>query len=513
MKKALGICFAVLMWWGISGAAAAAPKAGEATESLKRAEQLITIEHLGEALSLLKSIDASTPKIAAKVDVLLGNIYLRIGKPAKALDMFEGVALSTMDDADAYLGMARATLALGRLSRARTHARTTLKTNPDLIDAHLVLAKADDRTGLVEKARQRFGTLLRDQPDSEIVAAAYAAFLTDRGEPKAATKMLKGFLGRHPSAAEVGDLLGQILWNHGSKPEGLRHRAAAARAFKFKGNAYRSDAIKTWIEDVDPRGEYSRKPVATPQPQAPPQTTPKATPRTTPRAIILDRPQPFKLPRGHALSQGSGFIIGAGTHVVTNRHVIKGAIDVFVRSGTGEVRKAKVIAVGEKDDLAILELTTPYPEGYGISYQNMSDPRTGRTAVVMGFPMASVLGTTVPSLTEGIVSKTSGLGDNPRTFFITSKMNQGNSGGPVFDRVGNVIGVAVAKLATTKFYEKTGILPEDVNIAIKISRVFDLLNKAAPPDRPSGGREMSLEDLYQVRLPSVVLIVSVLAKK
>jgi S1-C subfamily serine protease len=136
----------------------------------------------------------------------------------------------------------------------------------------------------------------------------------------------------------------------------------------------------------------------------------------------------------------------------------------------------------------------------------MGDANVGRSAIVMGFPMAGILGWQQPSLTEGIVSKASGFKDHPNTFLITSKMNKGNSGGPIFDRKGRLIGVAVAKLDTTAIYEKKGNLPEDVNIGIKASRLLGFINKIGSGDQ-SGTAEMSLEELYQRMLAKVVLVV------
>jgi len=123
----------------------------------------------------------------------------------------------------------------------------------------------------------------------------------------------------------------------------------------------------------------------------------------------------------------------------------------------------------------------------------------------MGFPMAGILGWQQPSLTEGIVSKASGFRDNPNTFLITSKMNKGNSGGPIFDRQGRLIGIAMAKLDTTAIYEKKGTLPEDVNIGIKVSRLLNFLNKSGGGNL-STAPEVSLEELYQVMLSKVVLV-------
>jgi serine protease Do len=122
--------------------------------------------------------------------------------------------------------------------------------------------------------------------------------------------------------------------------------------------------------------------------------------------------------------------------------------------------------------------------------------------------MAGIIGWEQPSLTEGIVSKASGFNDNPTTFLITSKMNKGNSGGPIFDRQGRLIGIAVAKLDTTAIFEKKGSLPEDVNIGIKVSRLLNFLNRTGGGNQ-STAPEVSLEELYQGMLAKVVLIAAV----
>lgn len=483
---------------------------------LEHIDQLIEHEKLDEALSALKSIDAKTNKTKAKLDVRVGKIYLRLNKPAKALEFFESANFKSLDDGEAYLGLAQASLQLGRLVRARSHAKTVLQTDPDLIDAHLVIAKVDDRGGQTEKARQRYRDLLKNQPENEKLIVAYAQFLADRGEIGAATGLLKGFIARHPFVAEANDSLGLLYWRQGKKDAAIELRKTAAKAFKSKGNLYRSDVISSWIDRVSP--EERQKRVQTPklkteiekkaEKKEPPKVEEKEKRKRS--ATILARPEPIHVPKGSKIRQGSGFVINGGTHIVTNNHVIDGAKQVITRNGTGEVRKARVFATSKKDDLAVLKLETSYPENYALPYGSMEDPRPGRSAVVMGYPMATLLGTVSPSLTEGIVSKMTRSKEGARRFQVTSKLNKGNSGGPVFDRRGNLIGVAVAKLDKTAFFEKKGYLPEDVNFAVNISRVFDLLERNAPDGSQLADQDKNLEELYEIKLPSVVLIISVI---
>lgn len=201
----------------------------ELTSTLDHANQLIAVEKLNEALALLKTIETKTPTVTAKVNILLGKIYLRLHKPAKAADLFEQAVFSSMEDAEAYLGLAEAQVALGNLTQARQHARTAILSNSDLIGAHLVLARVDDRSGRVSEAQQRFKDLVRDQPESETVVVAYARFLAYRDDTNSAISVLSRFLNRRPFAAEAGDLLGLLYWQQGQKAEALRVRANAVR--------------------------------------------------------------------------------------------------------------------------------------------------------------------------------------------------------------------------------------------------------------------------------------------
>ena len=467
---------------------------------LEQARQHIDAERFERAVELLKSLEPDTSAAAAKIDLLLGKIYLAVGKPGRADEFFEHAAFSTIDDAEAFLGMAQAKLALGKLSQAAMNARTALRSDADLIEAELVLAQVADRAGRVDEARQRLIELNRNQPGSEAVAVAYGTFLFQRGEEAEAISFLERFVAGHPQAAMANDLLGHYLWEFGREDEGLQYRTIAAKLYIGKGNDFRAEAIIAWVQARDARGRYIGQLRSSPAAGRPPRPSPQPAP-------VLTRQDPWPFAPGTRIKTGSGFIVGDGRYVVTNRHVVDGTAEVAVRNGSGQVRRARVVKIADRDDLAVLELAEPFARESAISADLMVDPQPGRSAVVMGFPLSDVLGDLSPSLTDGIVSKSSGFQDDPTTFQITAKMNKGNSGGPVFDRRGNLMGVAVAKLDVMKIYEKKGTMVEDVNLAIKISRVGDLLSwNANSMGRAPADVEMSLEELYQSMLPKVVMI-------
>ena len=96
--------------------------------------------------------------------------------------------------------------------------------------------------------------------------------------------------------------------------------------------------------------------------------------------------------------------------------------------------------------------------------------------------------------------------DDPGTFQITAKLNQGNSGGPIFTREGNILGIAVAKIDKTLMLQEEGTIPEDVNFGIPSNRIEALTGRAS---EKIYSEDLDLEALYESVLPSVVMILNV----
>ena len=131
-------------------------------------------------------------------------------------------------------------------------------------------------------------------------------------------------------------------------------------------------------------------------------------------------------------------------------------------------------------------------------------PKVGRNVVVMGYPLWYLLGEGSPSLTNGVVSKRTGLKDDQGTFQITAKVNKGNSGGPVFDMRGNLVGITVGKLDTKKINDNQGFIPEDVNFAIHVDRLPKMLEASSGDEKQR--EELNAEELYQLMIGKVVMV-------
>lgn len=202
-----------------------------------------------------------------------------------------------------------------------------------------------------------------------------------------------------------------------------------------------------------------------------------------------------------ASSNGSGFIVGKRGLVVTNYHVVKDAesIDIKILDSRPSY-KAEVILKDERNDIAILKIKDfNYNDSFDapIPYTLTSDvANAGQDAFTIGYPLGNLLGKSV-KVTEGVISSRYGVQDDPRLYQISVPVQPGNSGGPLFDMNGNVIGVVVASLNAKFLYENANIIPQNVNFAVKSSYVSALLSMAEGKtitDMKSSNAEGGLDD-------------------
>lgn len=170
---------------------------------------------------------------------------------------------------------------------------------------------------------------------------------------------------------------------------------------------------------------------------------------------------------------GSGFFITKNGYVVTNHHVIEGAKDVRVKDASGAIWNAEIAFTDLANDLAILKVVGN--EFKALLIRPSSLVMKGATVFTIGFPNTSIQGME-GKVTQGIVSSLSGIAGEPNSFQISVAVQPGNSGGPLLDASGAVVGVVSAKLSASAMLKATGTLPENVNYAIKSNYLIELAN-------------------------------------
>ena len=169
---------------------------------------------------------------------------------------------------------------------------------------------------------------------------------------------------------------------------------------------------------------------------------------------------------------GSGFVAGDGGAIVTNHHVVDGCTKVGV-AREGASHDATVRATDPANDLALLD--APLRVGAAATFSRSPRARLGEVVTVAGYPLHGLVSTGL-TVTGGNVSALVGVGDDARHVQITAPVQPGNSGGPLFDGGGNVIGVVVSKLDAIRAAKLTGDIPQNVNFAIKGALVRGFLD-------------------------------------
>ena len=163
-------------------------------------------------------------------------------------------------------------------------------------------------------------------------------------------------------------------------------------------------------------------------------------------------------------SSGSGFAISKDGYILTNNHVISGcqALNIHIN---GKLIPARLISSDPTNDLALVKGNF---KPQTVFYINPGSPKLLDEVIVAGYPFGYAISSSI-KMTTGSVSSLSGIGDNFSNMQIDAAIQPGNSGGPVLDKKGNVIGIAVSKLDVQAVFEDFGVIPENTNFAIKSS--------------------------------------------
>ena len=141
-----------------------------------------------------------------------------------------------------------------------------------------------------------------------------------------------------------------------------------------------------------------------------------------------------------AASSGTGFFVSSNGHMVTNNHVID-ACDNVQAHYKGKIVDTDVLFVDRANDLAIIKANLKPKKIFSVSNEDIS---LLEDIIVAGYPLGKEISASIKTF-KGSVTALAGYGDNYSNFQIDASLNSGNSGGPILDQKGNIVGVAVAK--------------------------------------------------------------------
>lgn len=179
----------------------------------------------------------------------------------------------------------------------------------------------------------------------------------------------------------------------------------------------------------------------------------------------VDAPKPLRSPapqlaRREKAGSGTAFVVRRDGSMLTNSHVVENCVSLALADGTA----VRVVAADEKRDLALVRAARSFEAALAFRRDQTIDH--GERVHVFGYPYYRLVSESL-NITDGIVTSLTGLRGSTVEFQVSANMQPGNSGGPVLDGSGRVIGVAVAVLNSLTIARATGSLPQGINYAIR----------------------------------------------
>jgi lipid-binding SYLF domain-containing protein len=175
-------------------------------------------------------------------------------------------------------------------------------------------------------------------------------------------------------------------------------------------------------------------------------------------------------------TQGTCFLVSSDGIAITSQHVVDQAKEISIILADGTQVPAVVTKQSSANDISILKMNVSSPDY--LSLAPTKSVQLGEQVFTIGYPVKSLLGSNA-KFTEGSISALSGIQDEAAYMQVSIPIQPGNSGGPVVDHSGNVVGVIASTLAVESFYRTTGSLPQGVNWAVKSDYVLPMLNEQA----------------------------------
>jgi len=199
--------------------------------------------------------------------------------------------------------------------------------------------------------------------------------------------------------------------------------------------------------------------------------------------------EPEKVRKKKGYSTGTAFFISNDGHMITNYHVIKNSNKVTVVLEEDKEVNAKVVFKDKVNDIAIVKINNQIIE-YPLPITNSNSSSVGDEVFTLGYPLVDIQGKELKA-TFGRINSMTGLKDDTRLMQVDVPIQPGNSGGPLINSKGEVVGIVTATLDSIVTLYKSGTLPQNVNFAMKSDYVIPAMNNISEPKKLKGNKKFS----------------------
>jgi len=193
----------------------------------------------------------------------------------------------------------------------------------------------------------------------------------------------------------------------------------------------------------------------------------------------------------YSSGQGTGFLINQAGYILTNNHVVRGADKISVQGKQSENKwEATVVASDPANDLALLRVSDATFTDPPYQLASSKEVRSGESVYTLGYPIKQAMGEEL-KVTDGIISARSGFRGSVSQFQISAAVQPGNSGGPLINANGEVVGIVSAKISSDRI--------DAVGYAIKSDYVKLFLDQVEASDAtPSTSHTLSGNELPEL---------------
>tara|TARA_B110000858_G_scaffold80207_1_gene92955 strand:+ start:371 stop:1069 length:699 start_codon:yes stop_codon:yes gene_type:complete len=212
-------------------------------QDLKDIRSEINRDNLQEAIKKIKKIEINNETEQEKIDLLFGDIYLKINQIGKAEEYYQKNFFTSNEEIEAltFIGFAEVRLIQGKMNEAIKYAELSIKINPNKIRPKIILAIAKTRIGDGEEGIKILNELYINRKDAE-VALAISDYFSSFDDSKKSINILEEFIKRDPNNIKVLNQLASLHLFDGNKEKAIEYKIIVYNYYEFNRNKKKTKA-------------------------------------------------------------------------------------------------------------------------------------------------------------------------------------------------------------------------------------------------------------------------------